>query len=121
MSRGNWGDRRGISNCNSTLAPARGHADPGEAQQEARLQATKQAYVPLLFAPVEALQFDWSEDWVRIGGVSTKLQVAHLINLNRIRRLSGNIFENASTSMHRISTKARLSLRDEAEKESITI
>lgn len=34
-------------------------------------------YVPLLFAPGEAFQFDWSEDWAIVGGVRTKLQVAH--------------------------------------------
>ena len=33
-------------------------------------------FVPLRFAPGEAFQFDWSEDWASIGGVSTKLQVA---------------------------------------------
>jgi hypothetical protein len=27
--------------------------------------------------PGEAFQFDWSEDWVKINGVSTKLQIAH--------------------------------------------
>ena len=47
------------------------------AQQEAKLQAAKHAYVPLKFAPGEAFQFDWSEDWVKINGVSTKLQIAH--------------------------------------------
>jgi len=35
------------------------------------------AYVPLHFAPGEAFQFDWCEDWIRINGVSTKLQIAH--------------------------------------------
>ena len=29
------------------------------------------------FAPGEAFQFDWSEDWAIIGGERTKLQVAH--------------------------------------------
>lgn len=48
-----------------------------QAQQEAGRTAGKQAYVPLQFAPGEAFQFDWSEDWVRINGVSTKLQIAH--------------------------------------------
>jgi transposase len=48
-----------------------------QAQQEAKLQAAKHAYVPLKFAPGEAFQFDWSEDWVKINGVSTKLQIAH--------------------------------------------
>ena len=33
--------------------------------------------VPLSFAPGEAFQFDWSEDWAIIDCVRTKLQVAH--------------------------------------------
>lgn len=37
---------------------------------------TRGAYVPLTFAPGEAFQFDWSEEWVKLGGVSTKLCVA---------------------------------------------
>jgi transposase len=49
-----------------------------QAQQDARLLAGQQAFVPLQFAPGEAFQFDWSEDWIRINGVSTKLQVAHV-------------------------------------------
>jgi len=48
-----------------------------QAQQDAKHTAGKHAYVPLQFAPGEAFQFDWSEDWVRINGVSTKLQIAH--------------------------------------------
>ena len=34
-------------------------------------------FVPLIFAPGEAFQFDWSEDWAMLGGKQTKLQVAH--------------------------------------------
>lgn len=34
-------------------------------------------YVPLVFQPGEAFQFDWSEDWAVIGGERVKLQVAH--------------------------------------------
>jgi transposase len=34
-------------------------------------------FVPLVFAPGEAFQFDWSEDWAIIVGKQTKLQVAH--------------------------------------------
>ena len=37
----------------------------------------KGVFVPLAFAPGEAFQFDWSEDWTVIAGVRTKLQVAH--------------------------------------------
>ena len=46
-------------------------------QQDAKLESGKRAFVPLQFAPGEAFQFDWSEDWVKINGVSTKLQIAH--------------------------------------------
>ncbi|MFC3673894.1 IS21 family transposase, partial [Novosphingobium pokkalii] len=34
-------------------------------------------FVPLVFMPGEAIQFDWSEDWAIIAGERTKLQVAH--------------------------------------------
>jgi hypothetical protein len=33
--------------------------------------------VPLSFAPGEAFQFDWSEDYAVLNGVNTKLQIAH--------------------------------------------
>jgi transposase len=34
-------------------------------------------FVPLIFAPGDAFQFDWSEDWALIGGERVKLQAAH--------------------------------------------
>lgn len=34
-------------------------------------------FVPLVFQPGEAFQFDWSEDWAIIAGKQTKLQAAH--------------------------------------------
>ena len=34
-------------------------------------------YVPLVFQPGEAFQFDWSEDWAILGGERVKLQAAH--------------------------------------------
>ena len=34
-------------------------------------------FVPLVFQPGEAFQFDWSEDWTNIGGERVKLQAAH--------------------------------------------
>jgi len=46
-------------------------------QQEAKRTAAKNTFVPLAFAPGEAFQFDWSEDFAVINGVNTKLQVAH--------------------------------------------
>jgi len=48
-----------------------------KAQRGAKLTLGQGAYVPLHFAPGEAFQFDWCEDWIRINGVSTKLQIAH--------------------------------------------
>ena len=35
-------------------------------------------FVPLVFRPGEAFQFDWSEDFAVLGGDRTKLQVAHI-------------------------------------------
>ena len=35
-------------------------------------------FVPLVFQPGEAFQFDWSEDCAILGGERTKLQVAHI-------------------------------------------
>jgi len=48
-----------------------------EAQKDTARTASKNTFVPLQFAPGEAFQFDWSEDWVMIDGINTKLQVAH--------------------------------------------
>ncbi len=45
-------------------------------QQEAARLASRGTYVPLVFAPGEAFQFDWSEDRAVIGGRKTKLQIA---------------------------------------------
>jgi len=46
-------------------------------QQALTKTAGRGTFVPLTFAPGEAFQFDWSEDWAVIGGERTKLQVAH--------------------------------------------
>jgi transposase len=37
----------------------------------------KSAYVPLKFALGEAFQFDWSEEWLVIGGIHRKVLAAH--------------------------------------------
>jgi transposase len=47
-----------------------------EDQQAARNRASRGTYVPLIFAPGEAFQFDWSEDYAVLGGQNTKLQIA---------------------------------------------
>src|SRR5215471_4089567 len=43
----------------------------------ARGAATAEAFVPLSFVPGEAYQFDWSHEIVMLGGVTTKVKVAH--------------------------------------------
>jgi transposase len=48
------------------------------AQQQYSSQiASASTYVPLVFRPGEAFQFDWSEDWAVLAGKRIKLQVAH--------------------------------------------
>ncbi len=47
-----------------------------QAEHERQLTASRKVFVPRVFAPGEAFQFDWSEDWVRIGGEKVKLQIA---------------------------------------------
>ena len=46
-------------------------------QREVARIAGGGTFVPLVFAPGEAFQFDWSEDWAVIGGERMKLKVAH--------------------------------------------
>jgi transposase len=46
-------------------------------QHETEKSAGRGTFVPLVFSPGEAFQFDWSEDWAFIGGERVKLQVAH--------------------------------------------
>lgn len=54
------------------------------ARRWAEARATKsaarasEAFIPLTFAPGEAYQFDWSEDWIVLDGVAFKVQVAHV-------------------------------------------
>lgn len=47
-----------------------------QGQHEATNTPARHTYVPLSFAPGEAFQFDWSEGYAVVAGVSAKLQVA---------------------------------------------
>jgi transposase len=47
-----------------------------QTQQEVARTAGRGTFVPLTFAPGEAFQFDWSEDWAVVAGERTKFQVA---------------------------------------------
>ena len=46
--------------------------------QRAQQTTGRGTFVPLVFQPAEAFQFDWSEDWANVGGERVKLQVAHI-------------------------------------------
>ena len=47
-------------------------------RQRAQHTTDRGVFVPLVFQPGEAFQFDWSEDWAYVGGERLKLQVAHI-------------------------------------------
>jgi len=49
----------------------------GSYERVAAFARARGTFVPLVFHPGEAFQFDWSEDWATIGGERIKLQVAH--------------------------------------------
>jgi len=46
--------------------------------RETRTTGVANAFVPLVFAPGEAYQFDWSHEYVVLAGVTTKVKVAHV-------------------------------------------
>jgi transposase len=48
-----------------------------KAERLREAQGARGPFVPLIFAPGEAFQFDWSEDWAIIAGERIKLQAAH--------------------------------------------
>ena len=48
-----------------------------ERQQQEAERTSRGTFVPLIFAPGEAFQFDWSEDWAVVGGERQKLAIAH--------------------------------------------
>ena len=43
-----------------------------------RLLSPSQAYVPLSFDPGEAYQFDWSHEYARLSGATTRVKAAHM-------------------------------------------
>jgi transposase len=46
--------------------------------EKERGRATAEAYVPLIFAPGEAYQFDWSQEIVVLKGATVTVKVAHM-------------------------------------------
>jgi transposase len=49
-----------------------------KAWQEERHILSRQAFIPLSFAPGEAFQFDWSHEQVEIDGMPATVKVAHI-------------------------------------------
>lgn len=47
-------------------------------KEEVRTNPKRAAYVPLAFEPGEAFQFDWSVEYVFVGGLRRRLEVAHV-------------------------------------------
>jgi hypothetical protein len=47
-------------------------------RQRAHHTTDRGVFVPLVFQPGDAFQFDWSEDWAHVGSERIKLQVAHI-------------------------------------------
>jgi transposase len=47
-------------------------------EAQAKTTPATAAFIPLTFAPGEAYQFDWSEEWIVLAGVAFKAQVAHV-------------------------------------------
>ena len=43
-----------------------------------RLLSSSEAYVPLIFDPGEAYQFDWSHEYAVLSGTTTRVKVAHM-------------------------------------------
>ena len=43
-----------------------------------RLLSPSQAFVPLIFDPGEAYQFDWSHEYARLAGATTRVKAAHM-------------------------------------------
>ena len=46
--------------------------------QRAGKEFLGEAFVPLVFPPGDAYQFDWSHEWVELGGMPQKVKVAHV-------------------------------------------
>jgi hypothetical protein len=46
--------------------------------REVRRPPARVVFIPLVFAPGEAYQFDWRHEIVMLAGVTTKVKVAHL-------------------------------------------
>jgi transposase len=84
-------------------------------QREAALIAGGGTFVPLVFSPGEAFQFDWSEDWAVIGGERMKLKLAHFklahsraFTLRAYRQETHEMLFDAHNHAPRVARRARI-------------
>ena len=71
------------------------------------LLSPSQAFVPLSFDPGEAYQFDWSHEYARLSGVTTRVKAAHM-RLCYSRMQLVQIFPRESQEMVFRGARARL-------------
>ncbi|MGV1080866.1 MAG: IS21 family transposase [Candidatus Nanopelagicales bacterium] len=45
--------------------------------EQKKIPAATKAFIPLAFPPGETCQFDWSEEFVELGGIGKKIKVGH--------------------------------------------
>ena len=75
-----------------------------------RLSASSQAYVPLIFDPGEAHQFDWSHEYARLAGATTRVKAAQMrLCYSRMRLVQ--IFPREGQEMVFIVRSARVDAR----------
>ena len=75
-----------------------------------RLLAPSEAYVPLSFDPGEAYQFDWSHEYARLSGATTRVKAAHM-RLCYSRMQLVQIFPRESQEMVFVVRSARVAAR----------
>ena len=75
-----------------------------------RLLSPSQAFVPLIFDPGEAYQFDWSHEYARLAGATTRVKAAHM-RLCHSRMYLVQIFPRESQEMVFIVRSARVDAR----------
>ena len=79
-------------------------------RRQRRLLSPSQAYVPLSFDPGEAYQFDWSHEYARLSGATTKVKAAHM-RLCHSRMYLVQIFPREGQEMVFIVRSARVDAR----------
>jgi transposase len=77
-------------------------------RQREEQSAGRGTFVPLVFQPGEAFQFDWSEDWATIAGENTKLQIAHIkLSHSRAFLLRAYLLQTVNTGSRQRQTVRR--------------